>query len=89
MARATMSGTASKRTVTHQKDTRPNALKPDQQVQVLLKPRPKIRPLDQPRARARDPRAPPTYPFLAYATVKDRSEIDRDPARTGPTIDLL
>ena len=27
-----------------------------------------------------DPRAPPTYPFLAYATVKDRSEVANGPA---------
>ena len=36
-----------------------------------------------------DPRAPPTYPFLAYATVKDRSEVTHSPVRTGPTGDLL
>ena len=28
-----------------------------------------------PCSRTRDPRAPPTYPFLAYATVKDRSRL--------------
>jgi len=54
------------------------------EIQVLLKPRPPVRPLDQPRARARDPRAPPTYPFLAYATVKDRSEITQASRKRGP-----
>ena len=28
-----------------------------------------------------DPRAPPTYPFLAYATIKDRSEVTNGPGR--------
>jgi len=84
MAFATTNGTASKRTVTHKKDTRPNALKPDQQIRVVLKPRPPIRPLDQSRARARNPRAPPTYPFLAYATVKDRKRNRSPPRKNGP-----
>jgi hypothetical protein len=52
-------------------------------------PDPPVRPLDQPRACTRDPKAPPTYPFLAYATVKDRSEITQRPANAGPKIDLL
>ena len=51
------------------------------EIQVLLKPRPLVRPLDQLRARARNPRAPPTYPFLAYATVKDRVDITHRPAK--------
>ena len=42
-----------------------------------------------PHLRRSDPRAPPTYPFLAYATVKDRSEVAHSPARTGLTNDLL
>jgi hypothetical protein len=81
-------GTASKRTVTHQKDTLRTPQSQTNRIQVLLKPRPPIRPLDQPRARAQNPRAPPTYPFLAYATVKDRSEITCGPAPCGP-IDRL
>ena len=36
-----------------------------------------------------DPRAPPTYPFLAYSSVKDRSEVANGPVRTGPPNDLL
>jgi hypothetical protein len=43
--------------------------------------------ISSPLARG-DPRAPPTYPFLAYSSVKDRSEISSSPARTGPTTDL-
>ena len=40
-----------------------------------------------PCLRTRDPRAPPTYPFLAYATVKDRSRLWS--RYNGSTVDLL
>ena len=42
-----------------------------------------------PRSREDDPGAPPTYPFLAYSSVKDRSRDTSAPAETGPTDDLL
>ena len=54
------------------------------EIQVLLKPRPPVRPLDQPRARARDPRAPPTYPFLAYTTVKEPERRHPCTRKNGP-----
>jgi hypothetical protein len=80
----------SKRTVTHQRryaSRRPQG--PTNEVRVPLTQTAGPAARSAPCSRTRDPRAPPTYPFLAYATVKDRSEVDQGPARTGTSVGLL
>src|SRR5262245_61713716 len=73
-------------TVRIKDDTHQTPLKPNQRSPSSYSPRPSVRPLDQPRTCARrDPRAPPTYPFLAYATVKDRKQSRLQPRNCGPT----
>src|ERR1700693_3563056 len=64
----------SKRTVTHQRRYAPDALKAEPANPSATHPDHRSGRSISPALARGNPRAPPTYPFLAYATVKDRSK---------------
>ena len=70
----------SKRTVTHPKDTSTAPQKANQSSPSQNQPRPPANLTNPARTRIRAARAPPTYPFLASTIVKERSQIDQNPA---------
>ena len=75
----------SKRTVTHQRRYAPE--RPQSQtneIRVYSNPDHRSGRSISPVLAHEDPRAPPTYPFLAYATVKDRSKNTHRPRKNGP-----